>query len=169
MSGWLLDTNVLSELRKPRPDAHVARFVADQPGGSLFVSEVTFAEIRFGIERLSDAARRTDLTQWLDRELRPLFSGRVIGVDEGVILRWRLMVEEGRRRRHTFSQPDLFIAACAAHHGLITVSRDAGEFVAAGVPLLDPWTSTLHARGKTWRLDAPVGLRAAEALASRGR
>jgi predicted nucleic acid-binding protein len=130
LKGWLLDTNVVSELRKPRPDAQVRAFVAAQPVHLLHLSTITFAEIRYGIERLTDAARRQDIALWLARTLRPLFADRTLAVEEDVVLRWRQMLEAGGRRGHTFSQPDLFVAALAALKDLIVVSRDTGEFVA---------------------------------------
>lgn len=148
MRGFLLDTDVLSELRRPRPEPAVVEFVAAQPEAHLFVSEVTFAEIRFGIEQASDPERRMALTAWLARTLRPLFEGRTLGLSEQVLLRWRLLIEAGRRRGHVFGQLDLFIAATAAEEALVVVSRDATHFTAAGVALLDPWTGTYtHASG----------------------
>ena len=80
MNGWLLDTNVLSELRRKKPSAAVVDFVSAQPLDSLFVSEVTFAEIRFGIELVSEPTRRAELRQWLDHRLRPMFTHRVVAV-----------------------------------------------------------------------------------------
>jgi toxin FitB len=142
--GWLLDTNVVSELRKPKPDSKVINFIAAQPGEMLFVTDVTLAEITYGIEQLGDAARRTDLRLWLERNLRPLFAGRILAVTEDVIVRWKTMVVEGQKRGHTFGQPDLFIAAIAALQGLVVVSRDVSEFVEAGVPVFDPWVSALY-------------------------
>lgn len=162
MRGWLLDTNVVSELRKPNPDSKVINFIAAQPGETLFVTDVTLAEIAYGIEQLSDAARRTDLHLWLDRNLRPLFAGRILAITEEVIVRWKTMVVEGRKRGHTFGQPDLFIAAIAALQDLVVVSRDIGEFVEASVPVFDPWTCVLHVDGSTTVLKAPV---TAEAVA----
>ncbi|MBK6472795.1 MAG: type II toxin-antitoxin system VapC family toxin [Betaproteobacteria bacterium] len=143
MSGWLLDTNVLSELRKPRPKARVQAFVAAQPLERLFVSSVSLAEIRYGIARLDDPLRRAELTDWLDLRLRPLFAQRVLEVTEDVMWRWRLLVEEGRREGHTFSQPDLIIAAIALQHGLTVVTRDTADFQRAGVPLFNPWTGAV--------------------------
>jgi hypothetical protein len=140
LTGWLLDTNVISELRRPRPNPHVVAFVAAQPEDQLFLSEVTLAEIRFGIEQLSDPERRAALSAWLNTTLRPLFVRRILPLTEDVILRWRLMVEAGRRRGHTFGQPDLFIAATAAEAGLTVVTRDTIDFEAAGVPVFNPWT-----------------------------
>ena len=147
MRGFLLDTNVISELRRPRPEPAVVDFVAAQPEDRLFLSEVTFAEIRFGIDQQADPQRRAVLTAWLANTLRPLFAGRTLPVTEDVIVRWRLMVEDGRRRGHTFGQPDLFIAAIAAEADLVVVSRDAAHFVAAPVAHLHPWTSVYTPAG----------------------
>ena len=140
MRGFLLDTNVISELRRPARNARVAAFVAAQPEEKLFVSHVTFAEIRFGIERLEDSERRAALAAWLAHSVRPLFAGRTIALTEDIIVRWRLLLEAGRRRGHTFGQLDLFIAATAAEEDLVVASRDTDPFVAAGIPVIDPWT-----------------------------
>ena len=158
MRGWLLDTNVVSELRKPKPNSAVAEFVAAQPGDVLFTTEVTFGEIRFGIEQLEDAGRRTDINMWLNRTLRPLFFGRVLAITEDVIVRWKTMAVEGQKRRHTYGQPDLFIAAIAALEDLAVVMRDTGEFVTAGVPLFDPWSSILYVHGKEVRIEPPASV-----------
>jgi predicted nucleic acid-binding protein len=168
--GWLIDTNVVSELRRARPSQKVRAFVAGQQGDVLFTSDVTFAEVRFGIEQMRDPARRADLVHWLDRTLRPLFAGRVLPITEDALLRWRLMLEAGRKTGHTFSEPDLLIAALAALAELIVVSRDTSEFVAAGVPVFDPWDWTLHAGDHIHSLadaDRPDSLATATALITR--
>ena len=139
MSGWLLDTNVLSELRRPRPNARVRAFVAAQSLDDLYASSVTFAEIRFGIEAVGNLGHRADLHDWLTHRLRPMFDQRVLEVSEDVMFKWRLLVEEGRKAGHTFSQPDLIIAATALNHGLTVVTRDTGDYKLARVPLLNPW------------------------------
>lgn len=139
MIGWLLDTNVLSELRRPRPAPKVVAFVNAQPLDSLYVSAVTLAEIRFGIERLADAGRRAELNDWLTHKVRPMFDQRVLAVTEDIMVKWRLLVEAGRKDGHTFSQPDLIIAATALEHGLTIVSRDTDEYEKAKVPVLNPW------------------------------
>jgi predicted nucleic acid-binding protein len=137
--GWLLDTNVLSELRRPRPEKKVVAFVEGQALDLLHVSAVTFAEIRFGIELVGDATRRAELDDWLRHKVRPMFGRRVLDVSEDVIFKWRILVEAGRKSGYTYSQPDLFIAATALHHGLTVVTRDTREYQRAGVPVLDPW------------------------------
>lgn len=139
MTAWLLDTNVLSELRRPRPQPKVARFVSVRPLESLYVSAVTFAEIRFGIERVDDVAKRAALHDWLEQRLRPMFEGRVLPVSEDVMFKWRLLVETGRKAGHTFPQPDLIIAATALQHGLTVVTRDECGYVHTGVALVNPW------------------------------
>lgn len=139
MTGWLLDTNILSELRRPKPEPRVVAFVASKPLDLLYVSSVTFAEIRFGIELVTDASRRSELNDWLAHKVRPMFEERVLPVTEDIMLKWRLLVEDGRKARHTFSQPDLIIAATAAHHGLTVVSRDTSDYEKARVPVINPW------------------------------
>lgn len=139
MSGWLLDTNILSELRRPRPQPRVVAFVASQPLDLLYVSAVSFAEIRFGIELVKDPNHRAELADWLAQKVHPMFGERALEVSEDVVFKWRLLVEAGRKTGHTFSQPDLLIAATALVHGLTVVSRDTSEYVAAGAAVVNPW------------------------------
>ena len=141
MTGFLLDTNILSELRRPRPEPKVLAFIAAQPLERLYISIVTLAEIRFGIELLDDPTRRAELTDWLAHKVRPMFERRMLPITEDVMLKWRLLVEEGRKVGHTFSQPDLIIAATAIHHGLTLVTRDRGDYDKAQVPVINPWDS----------------------------
>ena len=139
MIGWLLDTNVISELRRPRPDPRVQNLFEGQGLEDLFVSAVTFAEIRYGIETSTDPIRRAEFDSWLRYRVRPMFDQRVLDVSEDVMFKWRLLVETGRKIGHTFSQPDLIIAATALHHGLTVVTRDTGDYQLARVRLFDPW------------------------------
>ena len=132
LSGYLLDTNVVSELKKLRPNRKVVEFVAGERLDRLYLSSVTFAEVRCGIESLADAGRRSDLTLCLDNELRPMFAGRVLPVGEDVLFKWRIMIEEGRKRGHTFSHPDVLIAASAAQHGMTVVTHAQGGRVHRG-------------------------------------
>jgi toxin FitB len=140
VTGWLLDTNVLSELRRPKPAPKVVAFIAAQPLDMLYVSVVTLAEIRFGIELVTDATKRAELNDWLAHKVRPMFDQRVLPVTEDIMFKWRLLVEDGRRARHTFSQPDLIIAATALQHGLTVVSRDTSDYMRSRVPVHNPWS-----------------------------
>jgi toxin FitB len=141
--GWLLDTNVISELRKSNCDTRVKAWSDDQVPATLYLSRVTIAEIRYGIERLPTADRsRKRLEAWLTNELRPWFSDRLLDVDEDVFVVWRRLVERGKAMRLTFPQPDLFIAATAVLHDLCVVTCNAGDFLRTGVLVLNPWTDT---------------------------
>lgn len=138
--AWLIDTNIISETRRLKPEPKVLAFIADHPLEDLYISTVTLAELRFGIEVLSKGDnRRDELNNWLTHEVRPMFEQRVLPITEDVMLRWRVLVEEGRKTGHTYSQPDLIIAATALHHGLTLVTRDQGDFEKARVPVLNPW------------------------------
>ncbi len=137
--AWLLDTNVLSELRRPKPEPRVVDFVDRRPLDQLYVSAVTLAEIRFGIELVDEPNRRAELNDWLTHKVRPMSDRRVLQVTEDIMLKWRLLVEEGRKKGHTFSQPDLIIAATAIHHGLTMVTRDRSDYDKAHVPVVNPW------------------------------
>lgn len=112
-----------------------------QPLEQLFISSITLAEIRFGIESATDLKKRSALTAWLTHRVRPIFDRRVIEVSEDVMFTWRVLVENGRKEGHTFSQPDLIIAASALHHDLTVATRNVRDFELAGVPVVNPWTN----------------------------
>ena len=137
MTSWLLDTNVLSELRRPKPDRKVVAFIAAQPLELLYVSAVTLAEIRLGIEVVTDATKRAELNDWLAHKVRPMFEQRVLPITEEIMFKWRLLVEDGRKAGYTFSQPDLIIAATALHHGLTVVTRNVSDCARTGVQSVD--------------------------------
>lgn len=136
---WLLDTNILSEIRRPKPQPKVLAFIAARPLHELYISAVTLAELRFGIDRLDAGERRDALNRWLTHTVRPMFHQRVLPVTEDILFRWRVLMEEGRRVGHTYSQPDLIIAATALHHGLTVVTRDRDDFDKTGANVINPW------------------------------
>src|SRR5258708_1483561 len=86
---------------------------------------------------------RGELNDWLAHKIRPMFEQRVLQVTEDIMFKWRLLVEEGRKAGHTYSQPDLIIAATGLHHGLTIVSRDVADYEKARVPLFNPWKDSL--------------------------
>ena len=138
--GWLLDTNVISELRKgPRCAPAVATWAATAPPAACFLSRVTLAEIAFGIAQVSDPGFRAELEAWLRDGVRAWFAGRILEVDEAVLVTWRQLVSAGQKQRYTYAQPDALIAATAKLHGLAVVTRNVADFVQAGVPVLNPW------------------------------
>lgn len=140
--GWLLDTNVISELRKgPRCDPGVMVWAMQAPPAACYLSRVTVAEIAFGIERVSDARFRAELEGWLRDGVRAWFGARILDVDETVLLTWRRLVSAGQKRRYTYSQPDALIAATAMVHVLHVVTRNVDDFIHAEVEVLNPWTA----------------------------
>ena len=139
MTDFLLDTNTLSELERPHPSPNVRDFIRYTPLDRLYVSDVVIAEIRFGIDNSQSSVRRDKLATWLSAIIRPMFASRILPVTEDILLRWRWLLETGRRDGYTFEQSDALIAATAAHHGLTVLTRDVEPFKRAEVRYLDPW------------------------------
>ncbi|WP_428484116.1 type II toxin-antitoxin system VapC family toxin [Rhodopila sp.] len=141
--GWLIDTNVVSELRKgSRCFAPVRAWADAVPRVACYLSRVNLAEIRFGIERATDPAFRAELEVWVRDGVLPWFGERILEVDERVLLRWRWLVWEGQKTNYTFAQPDVLLAATALVHGLGVVTRNTADFERAGIWLLNPWAPT---------------------------
>lgn len=133
--SFLVDTCVLSELVKPRPSPQVSEWFDLAPPGALYVSVLTFGEIRKGIEKLPDSRRRARIVAWLETELPAWFEDRVLPVDAGVSDEWgRLMARPGN-----IPAIDGLIAATALRHRLTVVTRNETDFAATGVELLNPW------------------------------
>ena len=138
--GWLIDTNVVSELRKgTRCDRNVWAWANAVPRVGCYFSRVSVAEIQFGIERAPDPGFRAELEAWLRDGMLPWFAERILEVNEAVLLRWRWLVWEGQKANYTYAQPDALLAATALEHGLGVVTRNTADFQQAGIRLLNPW------------------------------
>ncbi len=140
--SWLLDTNVVSEWVKPRPDPRVARWIAEADEDRVFLSVVTFAEIRQGIEEMNPGARRKALQSWLERELPERFEGRILGVDLGVADAWGALMARSRKAGISLGVMDTFLAATAQVYGLALVTRNARHFENLEIALVNPWTAS---------------------------
>jgi toxin FitB len=136
----LLDTNVLSERARPRPDPALVRWIDGLDEDCTFVSVISLAEIRRGIERLTASSRRTYLAAWLDRDLVSRFAGRILAVDLRVADTWGMLVADGDRNGTPVPIMDGFLAATAAVHGLTLATRNTRDFTRLGVPLVNPWS-----------------------------
>jgi predicted nucleic acid-binding protein len=137
--SFLLDTNLVSEWTKPRPNAGVVRWLAQVDEDAAFLSVVTFAELRRGIERLPADARRRRLDEWLRGELPLRFEGRIVGIDGAIADEWGRLVARREARGRTIHAMDALIAATAQVHGLTLVTRNTANFDASVKSLLNPW------------------------------
>jgi predicted nucleic acid-binding protein len=140
-SGYLLDTNVISELMKARPARSVADWIVSTPEELMHLSVITIGEIRKGIDLLDeDEPKRGALQSWLDHDLRARFAGRLLSFDEWVAERWGQIEALAKRQRVTLPTIDAQLAATALHHGLTFVTRNTADVRLTGVPLFNPWS-----------------------------
>lgn len=138
--SFLLDTNVVSEWVKPRPNAGLTEWLSHVEEDDVFLSVVTFAELRFGVERLAAGSRRKRLDEWLRIELPVRFEQRILLVDGAVADEWGRMVARGAGRGKPIGAMDALVASTAEVHGLTLVTRNARDFEGAVESVLNPWT-----------------------------
>lgn len=136
---FLLDTNVVSEWAKPRPNVNVIRWLAEADEDRVFLSVVTVAELRHGIERLAAGRRRDRLNSWLHEELLSRFEKRILTVDLSIASAWGSIVARGQANGRPPGIMDAFLAATAEVHRLTLVTRNVSDFQAAGLPIFNPW------------------------------
>lgn len=142
--SYLLDTNVISELVRARPDKNVLAWFGHMPDDALYLSVLTLGEIRKGVERLADSSRREKLRVWLEHDLREWFGPRILPIGADVADRWgRLLSDVGR----PVPSIDSLLAATALHHELRLVSRNVKDFKYAGVEVINPWESLASTGG----------------------
>jgi predicted nucleic acid-binding protein len=135
--SYLIDTNVLSELRKRQPDQVVVNWFAKRPGSSLYLSVLTIGELRKGILAMRrDDPRKTALLDWLEHELPRYFDGRILPIDMNVANRWGQICAIAKRPLPAI---DSLIAATAMAHDLMLVTRNARDFNVSGIVVVDPW------------------------------
>lgn len=137
--NFLLDTNVVSEWSKPRPDPGVVDWLARIDEDAVFLSVVTFAELRHGIERLPASKRRKQLDEWLRTELPLRFEQRILQVDGVVADEWGRLVARHDALGRPIHAMDALIAATAQVHALTLVTRNASDFEAAVKSVVNPW------------------------------
>lgn len=136
--SYLIDTNVLSELRRREPDAKVVQWFSNRPASTLYLSVLTLGELRKGIDALPETSRKLTLLDWLETELPLFFSGRILAVDTKVADRWgRLVAQSGR----PLPAIDSLLAATALTHGLTLITRNLKDFQHPDLRVLDPWSA----------------------------
>lgn len=134
--SYLIDTNVISELRRKAPNPGVVSWFSQRPSSTLYISVLTLGELRKGVEGVADASRRMALLDWLETELPTFFAGRVLPIDGPVADRWGRMAAAAGRAVPAINS---LLAATAVHHGLSLVSRNARDFASLGVDVINPW------------------------------
>jgi predicted nucleic acid-binding protein len=137
--SFLLDTNVVSEWVKQRPDPGVITWLGEVDEDRVFLSVVTLTELRHGIDRLADGNRRRRLDTWLRHELPLRFEGRLLSVDQAVADRWGEVVARREAAGRPIGVMDAFIAATASVHGLKLVTRNESDFKSAVKEIVNPW------------------------------
>ncbi len=136
--SYLIDTNVLSELRRPQPDPQVARWMQERPATTLYLSVLTLGELRKGVEGLADTRRKRRLLDWLEVDLPAYFKGRVVSVDATTADRWGRLLARARRPLPAI---DSLLAATAMAHGLTLVTRNLKDFQYPDLQVLNPWVA----------------------------
>ena len=137
----LLDTNVLSEVTRPAPDARVLDWLDGLDEDRSFISAISIAEIRRGVALMDEGRKREALAEWLARDLPRRFEQRVLPVDEPVALAWGDLMGLAKRRGRGLSSMDGLIAATAIARQLTLATRNTRDFEGFGIELFDPWTA----------------------------
>ena len=137
---FLLDTNAISEVIKPRPNAGVMDWFGSADEDTLYLSVITLAELRHGVERLAAGSRRASLDRWLSADLPDRFEGRILPVDARTADAWGRGIARAQAAGRTIGAMDGFIAATAMQHQLTLVTRNLADFQPVSVQLFCPWT-----------------------------
>jgi toxin FitB len=141
MSGFLLDTSVISEFARAdnTPDQRVRLWLERAEPDSLYASVLTFGEIRRGIEKLPPSKRRSYLEAWLEKDLHDWFENRLLPIGEVIANRWGILAATAQRGGTPLSIIDGLLCATALEHKLTVVTRNTAHFFHRGVPVLNPW------------------------------
>ena len=139
MSGFLLDTNIPSELIRTRPEPRVEKWVYAQDEQSLHLSVVSIGELRRGLVILPSSKRRTDLERWFENDLLPRFQGRILPVTHSIADRWGVLDGQCQLKGTPLNTADGMIAATAVEHGLTIVTRNIRDYTGLDVQVFNPW------------------------------
>lgn len=134
--SYLVDTNVLSELRRKQPDSNVVQWLEKRPPTTLFLSALTMGELRKGIEQMPEGERKRSYLDWLEVELPRFFSGRILAIDVSVADCWGHLVAQAGRALPAI---DSLLAATALTYGLTLVTRNERDFQHPSLDVVNPW------------------------------
>ncbi len=137
--NYLLDTCVLSEFTRRKPEEKVIRWVESIDEEKLFLSAITIGEIQRGIERLPDSPRKTELLVWMNNDLIERFTSRILSIDAQTMFVWGSLVARMENSGHPISVMDSLIVATALQNNLIIVTRNVSDFLPSGVQVINPW------------------------------
>jgi len=137
--NYLLDTCLVSEVVKKKPDSTVIQWLKAQNEECCFLSVLTLGELQKGISRLSDGQKKRTLQTWVDTDLRQRFSGRILSVDTDVAEHWGELSAQAEKTGRVIPAIDGLIAATAAAYGLTVVTRNTKDIEPTAVSLLNPW------------------------------
>jgi toxin FitB len=135
----ILDTNVVSEGWKPRPDAQVIAWLDSLSQATLFLCTPVLAELRYGVERLPQSARRTRMEAWIDHLETQLYRDRVLPFDRAAAWEFGRLAALRERFGRRIEPMDALIAAIASAHGAAVATRDVHDFEGTGVVLINPF------------------------------
>jgi predicted nucleic acid-binding protein len=139
VSGFLLDTNLPSELTRIKPDPRVAQWLDNVDDDELYLSVISIGEFCKGFTVHPEERRRASLKQWLDNTLRPWFAGRILPISEAVSERCGILEGQCQLKGLTLNAPDGMIAATALEHNLTIVTRNVRDFDCLDVAIFNPW------------------------------
>ncbi len=139
MNGYLVDTNIPSELTRRQPDVRVADFIRKAGKENLFLSVMTIGEICKGIDLLPVSQKRASLEGWLNVDVRAWFAGRILPVSEAIAEHWGRLAAGAKKQGVTLAVVDGVIAATAREHSLTLVTRNTKDYAGLGIALLNPW------------------------------
>ena len=137
---YLVDTNVLSETLKPRPDPSVTAWFATRSPGDLFLSAISLGELVRGAYRMKEKPKRERLARWVEDDLTAQFQNRILPFDQDAAAIWGHIMGDGDKTGRPKSMADAQIAAVAKRYGLILVTRNTKDFEDMNVTLVNPWT-----------------------------
>ena len=137
--NYLLDTCLISELSKSKPDKKVVDWVLSENETGFYVSVLTFGELRKGIEKLPESKKKEELRVWIEGELKDRFQNRIIGIDMRISILWGKIQSIAEKKGKPMPAIDSLIAATGIAHDLIVVTRNVSDMEQSGVKLFNPW------------------------------